>query len=70
LWLRLHSKAAHAAGVMLRGVICNGVGHGARGLAQRRVLVQAMAQQGQPAMGCIDFGLRLLESEGAHGPMH
>lgn len=35
---------------------------------QRRVPVQTMARHGQSAVGCIDFGSGLLESEGKHEP--
>ncbi len=31
---------------------------------------QSACWAGPPAEGCIDFGLRSLESEGTHGPMH
>ena len=40
----------------------------ASGFDQRRVPVQTMAYQGQSAMGCIDFGSGLLESESTHEP--
>ena len=40
--------------------------HGASGSGERRVLVQAVAHQGQAAVGCIDFGSGLLESESTH----
>jgi hypothetical protein len=42
--------------------------HGASGSGERRVLVQAVAHQGQAAVGCIDFGSGLLESESTHEP--
>jgi len=32
------------------------------------VPVQAVAHQGQSAVGCIDFGSGLLESESTHEP--
>ena len=38
----------------------------ASGFDQRRVPVQAVAHQGQSAVGCIDFGSGLLESESTH----
>lgn len=41
---------------------------GAGGFGERCMPVQAMTDQGQPAIGCIDFGSGLLESEGTHEP--
>jgi hypothetical protein len=32
------------------------------------VPVQTVAHQGQSAVGCVDFGSGLLESESTHGP--